>query len=82
MSLKIYTDGEIQNFLKKSAPDLLFGIQISRTYKLLDIYKALNAGSTASPTEITAVRINNDKKEVERIVLPTNLIVFVPIVAY
>ncbi len=76
MSLQVYTDGEIQDFLKKSSPDLLFGIQIANTYKLVSIHGAFNAGSTASPTEITAVRIDNNKKEVERIVLATDLIVF------
>lgn len=76
MSLQVYTDDEIQDFLKKSSPDVLLGLQNARTYKLLPIYKAINAGSTASPTEITAIRIDNDKKEVERITLATDLIVF------
>ena len=55
-----------------------FGLQDSPTYKLLPIFKAYESGSTASPTEITAVKISNEYPfaEIERTSLNTNLITF------
>jgi len=78
MSLATYIDGQVQAFKKQGVGDLLFGLQNSTTFKLLPIHKAYESGSTAAPTEITAVRIDRvfPFRELERVVLPTNLIIF------
>lgn len=78
MSLETYIDGQIQAFKKQGAANILFGLQNSSTFKLLPIFKAHESGSTASPTEITAVQISRvyPFAELARVVLPTNLIVF------
>ena len=76
MSLKTYIDGQVQAFRKTGAGNILFGLQDSTTFKLLPIFEAYESGSTASPTEITAVKIKVDLTEISRTVLPTNLIIF------
>ena len=78
MSLETYIDGQVQAFRKQGAADILFGLQNSSTFKLLPIFKAYESGSTAAPTEITAVQIDKVYPFVEkaRITLPTNVIKF------
>ena len=78
MSLKVFIDNAVQDFRKKSAPNIQFGLQTSPTFKLLPIFEAYESGSSDAPTEITAVKIENvfPFREISRTVLPTNLIVF------
>jgi hypothetical protein len=82
MALKTYIDQATKDFLKTGSGELLFGIQNAPTYKLLPIFKAYESGSTASPTEITAVKIGSNSsvtmelKEIDRTSLATDLIYF------
>ena len=78
MSLETYIDGQVQAFRKQGAPDVLFGLQNSTTFKLLPIFAAYESGSTDAPTEITAVQISKISPFVElaRVTLPTDLIIF------
>ena len=76
MSLKIYRDGKVQDFLKTGTGNLLFGIQISRDFKLIPIYNAYPEFNISNPVSIAAVKITIDKKEIERVVLPIDLISF------
>lgn len=84
MSLKTYIDTQVQDFLKEGGGNLLFGLQNAPTYKLLPIFEAYESGSTASPTEITAVKIGSKSgislglQEISRTSLATNLIIFDP----
>lgn len=78
MSLETYIDGQVQAFRKQGAPNILFGLQNSTTFKLLPIFKAYESGSSDAPTEITAVQIERvfPFAEVARVTLPTDLIIF------
>ncbi len=77
MSLKTYRSPEVQGFLKPGSPDLLFGLQNARTYKLLTLFEANEIAETAtSITSITAVKIRIDKTEISRTSLSVNLIVY------
>lgn len=78
MSLETYIDGQVQAFKKQGAPNVLFGLQNSTTFKLLPIFKAYESGSTDAPTEITAVQISKTYPfaELARVTLSTDLIVF------
>lgn len=78
MSLETYIDGQVQAFRKQGTADILLGLQNSTTFKLLPIFKAYESGSTAAPTEITAVQISKvyPFAELARVVLPTDVIKF------
>ena len=76
MSLKTYIDTQVQDFRKNGAANILFGLQNAPTYKLLPIFEAYESGSSASPTEITAVKIDTQLNEISRTVLATDLIIY------
>ena len=85
MSLETFIDGKVQSFRKDGAGNLRFGLEDSTTFKLLPLFRANESGSSASITEITAVKIDPigifsnglfTFKELGRVVLPTNLIIF------
>lgn len=73
MSLKIYTNSEIQDYLKNDSGDLLLGIQIAQSEWLQTIYEAIPIiGLPIASIELQKIDINKNIISSES--LPTNLI--------
>lgn len=60
MSLKIYINEEKQAYLKQGNNNILAGIQVSPTYKLLPIKDAVYSGSLTSATSVKLVKIERN----------------------
>lgn len=59
--IKTYINSERQAHLKKGNNDILFGIQISKTFMIPQIKDAVYTGSNTSATSVKLVKISNKK---------------------